>query len=72
MISIEKMKCADCFGNSRNDQLTTGFALLQYPYLTLGSLHVPVLLLRLRLTVAGTRRKPTTLCAILDCKEEEI
>jgi hypothetical protein len=44
-----------------NGQITRGFATLQYPYPTLGSLHVPVLLLRLRLTLAGTRRKPTTL-----------
>jgi len=45
-------------------QLTAEFATLQYLYATLGSLHMPVLLLRLRLTLAGTRRKPTTLSAI--------
>lgn len=42
-------------------RLTTGFATLQYSDSTLESLHVPVLLLRLRLTLAGTRRKPTPL-----------
>ena len=41
--------------------ITTGFATLQYPDVMLGSLHVPVLLSRLRLTLAGTQRKPTTL-----------
>jgi hypothetical protein len=44
--------------------LTTMFSTLQYPYPTVGSL--PVLLLRLRLTLAGIQRKPTTLADIAD------
>jgi hypothetical protein len=53
-----------------NGQLTTGFATLQYPYATLGLLHVPVLLLKLRLTLAGTQRKPASLSA--HCRQEKL
>ena len=51
-------------------RITTGFATLQYLYPTLGSLHVPVLLLKLRLTLAGTRRKPKTLAVIALTKQD--
>ena len=47
----------------RHRFLTTGVAALQYLNTTLGPPHVPALLLRLRLTLAGTRHKRTTLHA---------
>lgn len=46
------------FKNYQHRHLTTGVATLQYSDLTLRSLHVPVLLLRLRLTLAVTGANP--------------